>query len=66
MERFDHRSADKLRSILVHPRHHRAGVTGPFGEIESHADRFEIIDSHMEKLFHGNIEDALRFTQGLK
>jgi len=66
LERFDHRTPEKLRSILNHPKHHRAGVTGPFGEIEQHADKFEIIDSQMEKLFHGNIEDTLKYVKGLK
>ena len=66
IERFDHRSVDKLRDILDHPRHHRAGQTGPFGEIMKHPDRFEIFDSVMEKLFNGNIGDALNFTRSLK
>lgn len=66
LERFDHRSTDKLVSILTHPRHHRAGQTGPFGEIEEHADRFEIIDSMMEKLFTGNVNDTLDFVRKLK
>ena len=66
LERFDHRSVDKLRSILKHPRHHRAGETGPFGEPMDHADKFEIMDSLMEKLFTGNIEDTLRFVGTLK
>jgi len=66
LERFDHRSADKLVSILSHPRHHRAGQTGPFGEIEEHADKFEIMDSMMEKLFIGNVEEALAFAGKLK
>lgn len=66
LERFEHRSADKLLSILSHPRHDRAGETGPFGEHEDHADKFEIMDSLMEKIFVGNIEDALAFARKLK
>jgi hypothetical protein len=66
LERFDHRSVDKLQSILDHPRHHRAGQTGPFGEIEEHADKFEIMDNMMEKLFTGDIGDALRFIRTLR
>jgi len=66
LERFDHRTPERLQSILEHPRHHRAGTTGPFGEDEKHADKFEIIDSHQEKLFLGNIDDAIRFAKGLK
>jgi hypothetical protein len=65
-ERFDHRSPDKLHSILTHPRHHRAGETGPFGEIEEHCDRFEIWDSQMEKIFEGNVQDTLKFIRTLK
>lgn len=66
IERFDHRGVDKLRDILDHPRHHKAGQTGPFGEIEKHPDRFEIFDPLMEKLFNGNIEDALQCLKKLK
>lgn len=66
LERFDHRTGDKLRSILEHPRFDRAGQTGPFGEEEQHPTRFEIVDSLMYKLFEGNIEDALAFVRKLK
>lgn len=66
IERFEHRNVEKLRSILGHPRHHRAGQTGPFGEPEEHADRFELFDTMMEKLFSGNIEDTLKFAKKLK
>jgi hypothetical protein len=66
LERFDHRSVDKLLDILRHPRHHKAGETGPFGEPEEHADRFEIRDSLMEKIFVGNVESAEAFTKKLK
>jgi hypothetical protein len=66
LERFEHRSKDKLLSILNHPRHARAGETGPFGEDENHADKFEIMDSMMEKIFVGNIKEALAFARKLK
>lgn len=66
VERFDHRSADKLQSILSHPRFQMAGQTGPFGEEEQHPNRFEITDSLMYKIFEGNIEDALSFVRTLK
>lgn len=66
LERFDHRIIKRLKHILDHPKHHRAGETGPWGEIEEHADRFEILDSQMEKLFDGNITEALSFTRTLK
>jgi hypothetical protein len=66
IERFDHRSAQRLQEILDHPRHHRAGQTGPFGEPMKHPDRFEIFDSQMEKLFNGNIGEALQFTRTLR
>ena len=66
LERFDHRSVDKLRSILSHPRNNRAGQTGPFGEILEHADKFEIYDSQMERIFQGNLTDALNCVGGLK
>jgi len=65
LERYDHRSVDKLRTILNQPRHHRAGQTGPFGEPQEHADKFEIMDNMMEKLFVGSVEDALSFIQTL-
>lgn len=66
LERFDHRSTFKLLDILAHPRHDRAGQTGPFGEPEEHADKFEIRDSMMEKIFEGNVEDAIAFARKLK
>ena len=66
LERFDHRSVDKLRSILSHPRNNRAGETGPFGEILEHADKFEIYDSQMERIFQGDINDTLHLIGGLK
>lgn len=66
MERFDHRTASKLESILNHPRHSRIGEINSYGDIEEHANKFEIRDSMMEKIFEGNLEEALRFTRTLK
>lgn len=66
IERFDHRSPGRMNSILEHPRHHRAGETGPWGEIEDHPDRFEIFDSQMEKIFSGNISEAIIFVKRLR
>ena len=66
IERFDHRRSYKLRSVLENPRYHHAGETGPFGEIENHPDRFEIFDSQMEKIFNGNVNDALNFIRTLR
>ena len=66
LEKFEHRSAQKLQSILSHPRMDRAGQTGPWGEPEDHPDRFEIRDSLREKLFEGNITDVIAFVKGLK
>ena len=65
LERFDHRAKEKLRSILNHPRNHRAGETDPWGEPVDHPDKFEIYDSQMERVFQGNIEDTLTFIKGL-
>jgi hypothetical protein len=66
LERFDHRSSEKLRGILEHPRHHRAGQPAEFGDTEEYADRFEILDSLMTKLFTGNITEALTFARKLR
>lgn len=66
LEVFEHRAVGKLQAILAHPRHHRAGETDPWGNPLEHASRFEIFDSMREKLFEGNIEDALTFTRTLK
>lgn len=66
LERFDHRSGEKLRGILEHPRHHRSGQPAEFGDTEEYADRFEILDSLMTKLFTGNITEALAFSRKLK
>ena len=66
LERFDHRSVDKLRTILNHPRHHKAGTSVPFSNTPCYADTFEIFDSHMEKIFRGNISETLDFVKGLR
>jgi hypothetical protein len=65
LEFFVGRSPASLRRILEHPRCHRAGQTGPWGEIEEHPDRFEIFDMVREKLFDGNVQDALNFVNTL-
>ena len=65
LERFDHRSPEKLFSILSHPRHDRANEVGPWGETLENADTFEILDLHMEKIFTGNITDAISFVNTL-
>lgn len=65
-ERYEHRSASKLLNILNHPKHHRAGETGPFGEVLEHVNRVEIYDSMREKLFEGTVDDALIFSRTLK
>jgi hypothetical protein len=66
IERFENRTKDKLRDILAHPRHHRAGETGPWGEILENPDRFEVLDSLAEKIFSGNIDEAEAFVKKLK
>lgn len=66
IERFEHRTKDRLRGILNHPKHHRAGQTGPWGEIEKHADRFEVFDSLNEKIFTGNIAETIAFVRKLR
>jgi hypothetical protein len=65
VERYDHRSPDKMRSILSHPRMDRAGQTGPWGEPQNHPDRFEVLDSMQERVFEGRLEDALNFVKAL-
>lgn len=66
VERFEHRSAVSLRGILAHPRFHRAGETGPFGEPMKHPDRFEILDNQMEKISIGTIKETMDFLAKLK
>lgn len=66
VERFEHRSAMSLRSILSHARFHRAGETGPFGEVMNHPDRFELFDNQMEKVSDANIQETLDFLKKLK
>lgn len=66
IERFEHRSKYKILDILNHPRHHRAGETGPWGESIRHPDKFEIFDSSNEKIFNGNIQECQSFVENLK
>lgn len=65
LERYDHRSPDKLVSILSHPRMHKAGNVDGWGNPLRTADRFEIYDSQMEKLYEGGITGALNYAEGL-
>lgn len=66
IERYDHRNKNKLRDILSNDRYNHAGETGPFGEIVKHPDRFEIFNSQMDKIFHGNLKELLVFIKSLK
>jgi hypothetical protein len=66
LEVYNHRAPAKLKDLLIHPRFHRAGEVGPWGEEESHPDRFEIFDSLQEKIFTGTVEEALSFIGNLK
>lgn len=66
VERFENRSVPKLFTILSHPNNHRAHDTGPFGEELNYANRFEIHDSHNEKIFIGNVEEAIAFSRTLR
>ena len=65
IERFDHRNTAKLKGILAHPEYNMAGQTGPFGEIIKHPDTFEVYNSSMVKIFHGNIKEAQQFVRDL-
>ena len=59
IERYDHRSAIKIRDILTHPRFERPD--DPWDPDPTRATNFEILDSQMERLFTGRLEDALNF-----
>jgi len=64
LERFENRNPSKLISVLIHPRFDRS-KQDPY-DLEKHADRFEIYDSHRFKLFSGRIDDAIAFVDRLK
>lgn len=66
VERFEHRPMTKIRPILLMPKHHMAGQRGPWGEELKHPDTFEVYDSLMTKIFHGNITEAIAFCKKLK
>jgi len=66
MERFDHRSKSKLLGLLDQPKHHEESVVGAWGDVEVRANRFEIFDSQMTKVFNGSITDAMIFARKLK
>jgi hypothetical protein len=66
IERFEHRNPSRIITILDHPRHHEAGKTDPWGDPVQTPDRFEILDSHMYKIFDGGIYEALNFVKGLR
>lgn len=66
LELFEHRSADKLWSIINHPRHQSPEATDAWGQPLEHANRFEISDSMKMKLFEGNFAEAINFVSTLK
>ena len=66
LEKFEHRAPMKLRSILEHPRMHRAGETSAWGEPLGNPNRFEILDSMQEKVFSGNIDEVETFVKSLR
>jgi hypothetical protein len=66
LEVFEHRSPGKIAIILSHPRHHRAGETGPWGETLENVDRVEIADNHRERIFQGSVNDCMKFLKTLK
>jgi hypothetical protein len=66
IERYEHRTPAKLRSILSHSKYNCAGQHGPFGEELKNPDSFEIVDNAREKLHHGNLQETLRFISGLR
>ena len=66
LEVFEHRNTEKLKGILNHPRHHRPGDTDAWGNPLNTADRFELLDSMREKIFEGNVGDAMAFVSKLK
>jgi hypothetical protein len=66
LEFFAARSPAGIQRILEHPAYHLAGQLGPWGEDLEHPNRFEIFDMVREKLFDGNIQDALYFVSTLR
>jgi len=66
IEIFEHRAPSKISTILSHPRHHQAGVTGPFGELLEHVDRVEILDNQRYRVYQGNVVDCLEFLKKLR
>jgi hypothetical protein len=66
LEVFEHRNSFKLKNILDQPRHHRPGETDAWGTPLNTVDRFEIFDSMREKVFEGNVAEAIAFVAKLK
>jgi hypothetical protein len=66
IERFEHRTKEKLTSILSHPRMNRAGELDPWGNSEPHPNRFEITDAIGFKLFEGNLSQTEAFVRTLR
>lgn len=66
LEVFEHRTLDKLNGILQMPKHHMPGETDQWGKSLRTADRFEISNSAREKLFSGNIGEAISAVKYLR
>lgn len=65
-EKYENRNSMKLRSLLDLPDMHRAGEKLAWGESAKYPDRFEIRDSRGNKMFDGNITEAINFARSLK
>lgn len=65
-EKFDYRTKHRLLDILYQDRMNRAGDTNSLGEDLHEIDRFEILNQFQEKVFDGNVKDAIAFVNALK
>jgi len=66
LELFTRRQKRMLVEILSHEKYDKAGETGPFGEPQKNPDRFEILNTQMEKIHVGNIKETLFFVDNLR
>jgi len=65
-EKYEHRSVAKLQALLQLGDMHRAGEKAAWGADPIYPDRFEIYGGRGDKLFIGNITEAINFARKLK
>lgn len=66
VETYGKRSAAAIRELLKREEFHNPGAMNAWREPLGTVDRFEIYDNRMDKVFDGNIEEAINFVSSIR